>query len=138
MRTIEQVLEEIGDIEIVKLSDNKVRLDYYIDVICQESTVQTLKLKIRYKIEDGIYRMYYPKVGFLNKLSNTLRVKKIFMHYGTIHYSFWMMNSLPNTNRNFEYKGLKFNNLITSIHITDEKWFKNWNRNNKLNTLLNE
>lgn len=139
MRTIEQVLEEIGEIEIVKLSEKKIRLDYTINILCQEKIVKTLKLKIRYKIDNDIYRMYYPKAGFINKLSNSLRVKKCFIHYGTIHYAFWMKkNSLPHTNQSFEYKNFKFNNLITSIHVTDENWFKNWNRNSKLNKLLNE
>lgn len=40
------------------------------------------------------------------------------------------------TGKYFELNGLKFNNFIKSIHISDEEWFKTWNREQQLNDLL--
>jgi hypothetical protein len=136
----EQSIKEVGTIRIVKLSERKVRLDYYSNIICQEKVIETVKMKVRYLLdkEEGIYKMYYPKQSFLVKMSNSFRVKMKFIHYGTIfnHYGTVYGKQLLNTNDNFELDGLKFNNLIKSLYITDEVWFKEWNREKQLNELF--
>lgn len=133
----EQSIKEVGTIRIVKLSDKKVRLDYIGDIICQEKVIQNIKMKIRYRLEeDGVYKMFYPKPAFLNILSNKLRVKKKFIHYGEIFNPRWVSTYKLDTNKYFELEGMKFNNFIKSIHISDEDWFKTWNRENQLNELF--
>jgi hypothetical protein len=124
-------------IEIVKLSENKIRLDYNAPIICEENELETIKLKIRYKLDpsDGIYKMVYPKEVFLIRISNRLRVKKKFINYGDIFPPTWTGSSFG-TNKHFELDGIKFNNFIKSIHISDTKWYKTWNRDNQLNELL--
>jgi len=133
----EQSIKEVGTIRIVKLSERKVRLDYVADIICQEKVIDTVKMKVRYLLdkEDDIYKMYYPKLSFLAKISNSFRVKMKFIHYGTLFNTYYG-NNLPQTNGKFELEGLKFNNLIKSLYITDEIWFKEWNREKQLNELL--
>jgi len=126
-QTIEQSIKEVGTIKIIKLSERKVRLDYVADIFCQEKVIDSVKMKVRYQLDEGIYRMYYPKVGFLTKISNFFRVKMKFIHYGTLS---------PHSDDFFELDGLKFNNLIKSLYITDEIWFKEWNREKKLKELL--
>lgn len=133
----EQSIKEVGTIKIVRLSERKVRLDYVADIICQEKVIDTVKMKVRYLLdkEDDIYKMYYPKLSFLAKMSNFFRVKMKFIHYGTLfnpHYG----KILLQTNGKFELEGLKFNNLIKSLYITDEVWFKEWNRDKQLRELL--
>lgn len=134
----EQSIKEVGTIKIVKLSDKKVRLDYMGSIICQEKVIQDIKFKVRYRLddEDGIYKMYYPKPGFLNILSNKLRVKKKSIHYGELFNPKWILTYKLDTGKSFELEGLKFNNLIKSIYISDEEWFKSWNRENQLKELL--
>lgn len=133
----EQSIKEVGTIRIVKLSERKVRLDYYADIICQEKVIETVKMKVRYLFdkEDGIYKMYYPKPAFLAKMSNSFRVKVKYIHYGTIFNPIYG-KQLLNTNGHFELDGLKFNNLIKSLYITDEVWYKEWNRDKQLKELL--
>jgi len=125
-------------IEIVRLSDNKIRLDYIVPIVCEERDLETIKLKIRYKLDtsDGIYKMIYPKEALLIQISNRLRVKKKFIHYGENFAPTWTGPYTLGTNKYFEFKGVKFNNLIKSIHISDTKWYKTWNRDNQLNELL--
>jgi hypothetical protein len=135
---IEQSIKEIGDIKIVRLSERKVRIDYIANIICQEKVIDKIKLKVRYLLdkEDGIYKMYYPKAAFLSKLSNKFRVKIKFIHYGTFFNPYSVRGSILQTNGTFDLDGLIFNNLIKSIYITDEAWFKEWNREKQLNNLL--
>ena len=133
----EQSIKEVGTIKIVKLSDKKVRLDYIVDIICQEKVIQNIKIKIRYRFDkDGVYKMFYPKPAFLNILSNKLRVKKKFIHYGEVFRPKCIGNYKLDTGKYFELDGIKFNNFIKSIHISDEDWFKTWNREKQLNDLL--
>jgi len=133
----EQSIKEVGTIRIVKLSERKVRLDYYANIICQEKVIETVKMKVRYLLdkEDGIYKMYYPKPVFLSKLSNSFRVKIKYIHYGTLFQPMYG-RPLLNTNNTFELEGLKFNNMIKSLYITDEVWYKEWNRDKQLKELL--
>ena len=133
----EQSIKEVGTIKIVRLSERKVRLDYVADIICQEKVIDTVKMKVRYLLdkEDDIYKMYYPKLSFLAKMSNFFRVKMKFIHYGTL-FSPYYGKILLQTNGKFELEGLKFNNLIKSLYITDEVWFKEWNRDKQLRELL--
>lgn len=133
----EQSIKEVGTIKIVKLSERKVRLDYYANIICQEKVIETIKMKVRYLLdkEDGIYKMYYPKPVFLSKMSNSFRVKMKHIHYGTLFQPIYG-KSLLNTNSSFELEGIKFNNFIKSLYISDEIWFKEWNREKKLNELF--
>jgi hypothetical protein len=134
----EELIKEIGEIKLIKLSERKIRLDYNVNIICQERNIKKIRLKIRYlKTEDGIYKMYFPKISFLNNLSNKLRVKKNKIHWGAI----WQSNQFNNvydTGKNFQYDEFKLNNFIKSIHISDDEWFIQWNRNNNLNEILNE
>lgn len=117
------------DIKLVELSDKKVRLDYSAPLICDENEIKKLSLKIRYRLDsDGMYHMIYPKDAFLNSISNALRVKKKFIHYGTLFFGY--------PRNEFEFENKKFNNLIKSVYITDDVWFKEWNRNNKLGNIL--
>jgi hypothetical protein len=133
---IEQSIKEVGQIKLTILSSRKVRLDYTINIICNEIVIDTLKLKIRYLLDkDGIYKMYYPKSPFLVKLSNQYRVKIKFIHYGTIWNPLYG-NPLLTTDSSFELYDLKFNNFIKSIYISDENWFKTWNRDKLINNLL--
>ena len=134
----EQSISEIGDINIKRLSDKKVRLDYKANVICQEKVIDTVKLKIRYLLdkEEGVYKMYYPKPVFLSKLSNQFRVKMKYIHYGTLFNPYWKRAAVLQTNGTFDLEELRFNNLIKSLYITDEVWFKEWNREKQLNELL--
>jgi len=134
----EQSINEIGGIKIVRLSERKVRLDYIAEIICQEKVIDSVKLKVRYLLdkEDGIYKMYYPKTSFLAKLSNQFRVKMKFIHYGTLFNPYLIRSSLLQTNGTFDLEGLRFNNLIKSLYISDEVWFKEWNREKQLNELL--
>lgn len=68
-QTTEQSIKEVGEIKIINLSCKKVKLEYVVDIICQEKVFKTIKLGIRYKLDkDGIYKMYYPNPGFLNRL----------------------------------------------------------------------
>jgi hypothetical protein len=132
----EQSIKEVGEIKLVNLSYKKVRLDYMVDIICQEITFQSIKIKVKYRLDDdGIYKMYYPN-SFLNILSNKFRVKKGFIHYGEIWRPFFLTNNTLDTGKYFELYGLKFNNFIKSIHISDEEWFKTWNRDKQLNEIL--
>lgn len=119
------------DIKIVRLSDKKVRLHYKAPLICSENTIQIIDMKVRYRLENGIYKMIFPKPVFLNRISNAYRVKKKFIHYGTLFYLTYPYS--PNT---FDYNGLKFDNLIKSLYIADENWFKNWNRDSKILNIL--
>lgn len=124
------------DIKVVRLSDNKVRLDYKAPLICAENTIKTIDLKIRYRLDkNGVYSMIYPKPAFLDKISNAYRVKKKFIHYGSIisPYVQWRSNQL---NQHIEIDGLKFDNFIKSLYITDENWYKNWNRDSKILNIL--
>lgn len=126
------------DIKIIRLSERKVRLDYNIDIICEEKVIESKLIKVRYKIsEDGVYQMLYPKDNFVNQISNKLRVKKKFIHYGTIFTPHWS-NYRPTTNKSIEIDGMMFENLIKSLYITDTTWFITWNRDQQLKNILNE
>jgi len=132
----EESINEIG-IKWVKLADKKIRLDYDAQIICEEILIETIKLKIRYKLDsDGIYKMIYPKPHFLNLISNRLRVKKSFIHYGELFYPTWTGRYTLGTNKHFEFEGMKFNNLIKSIYVSNTEWFKVWNREKQINELL--
>jgi hypothetical protein len=72
----------------------------------------------------------------LNKLSNIFRVKKKFIHYGTIFSPSWTGTYQLGTNKEFEFEGKLFNNLIKDIYITDTNWYTEWNRDKQLNELL--
>lgn len=135
---IEQSIREIGVIKIVRLSGRKVRLDYMAEIICQEKVIDTVKLKVRYLLdkEENVYKMYYPKPVFLAKLSNQFRVKMKYIHYGTLFNPYWKGTTVLQTNGTFDLEGLIFNNLIKSLYITDEVWFKEWNREKQINELL--
>ena len=126
------------NITITKLSDRKVRLDYEAQLICEEMVIESLHLKVRYKLDlnDGIYKMIYPRSQFLNQISNRLRVKKKFIQYGTIWSPRFVSAYTVDTNKFFEIDGLKFNNLIKSIYIDDIDWYKVWNRDQQINNLL--
>ena len=135
----EQSIKEVGTIRIVKLSERKVRLDYYANIICQENVIETIKMKVRYLLdkEDDIYKMYYPKSSFLSNISNSFRVKMKYIHYGTIFNLYKVArSSILQTNDTFDLEGLRFNNLIKSLYISDEIWFKEWNREKQLNELF--
>jgi len=125
-------------IEVIKLSENKIRLDYNAPIICEEKEIETIKVRVRYKLDasDGVYKMIYPKDHFLNLISNRMRVKKKFIHYGEIFAPTWTGTYTIGTNKHFELDGIKFNNFIKSIHISDTKWYKTWNREQQLNELL--
>lgn len=138
-QTGEELIKEIGELKVIKLSERKIRLDYNVNIICQERNIKKVRLKIRYlKTEDGIYKMYFPKTSFLNDLSNKLRVKKNKIHWGTIWQSNQLFNNLYDTGKRFELYEFKLNNFIKSIHISDDEWFIQWNRNESLNEILNE
>ena len=124
------------DIKVTILSERKVRLDYTIDIICEEKIISSILIKVKYKISNGVYQMLYPKSNFINQLSNKLRVKKKFIHYGTIFTPIWS-NYRPTTNKSsIEIEGMLFDNLIKSLYITDTTWFITWNRDQQLKNIL--
>jgi hypothetical protein len=59
-----------------------------------------------------------------------------FIHYGTLFNPYQVKSSILQTNSLFDLEGLRFNNLIKSLYISDEVWFKEWNREKQLNELL--
>ena len=123
----------------MRLSDKKVLLYYDAPLICEEKELEIIHLRVRYKLDvsDGVYKMIYPKDHFLNLISNRMRVKKKFIHYGSIFFpSINSKSYMVGTNQSFEFDGMKFNNLIKSIYITDTDWYKVWNRDQQLNELL--
>lgn len=127
------------DIKITRLSDRKVRLDYYADIKCDNNIIERRLLKIRYKFDEetSVYKLLYPKPAFFNQLSNKLRVKKKFLNYESLFTPVWVNNGIS-TNKTIEIQGLLFNNIIISIYISDSIWYKNWNREERLKQILNE
>jgi hypothetical protein len=132
----EELIKEIGQIKKVILSHRKIRLDYEVDIVCQEIVVQKIKVKVRYLKVDDIYRMYFPKDSFLNSLSNKLRVKKNKIHWGTIWHPNAFYNNLYDTGKTFEIDEYLLNNFIKSIYISDDDWFIQWNRDRNINKIL--
>lgn len=119
------------DIKIVRLSDEKVRLHYKAPLICSENIINVIDMRVRYRLSNGVYKMIFPKPIFLNRVSNFYRVKKKFIHYGTLFYSTYPYKT-------FDYNGLKFDNFIKSLYIADENWFKSWNRDSKILNILSK
>lgn len=130
-------LKEVGEIKLTRLSDRKVRLEFIVNITCNDKIVDKLNLKLKYLLDkrDNTYIMAFPKNSFLVRLSNTYRVKMKYIHYKILFHHKYMFSRLE-PGETFELYDLKFNNLITSIQISDEDWFKEWNRDKQIKEIL--
>ena len=73
---IENLTTEIGKVRFSVLSNYKIQLEYKVSIICQDSKLEELKMKFRYKRKGDYWYLIPIKELFLNRLSISYGIKK--------------------------------------------------------------
>jgi len=116
---IENLTTEIGKVRFSVLSESKIQLEYKVSIMCQDSKLEELKMKFRYK-RNGDYYYFIPiKETFLNRLSVCYGIKK--KNIKLKYYS--------NTNPiKISISGDEFivvNSLFSHFIFDDVSWYRN-------------
>ncbi len=70
------IVNEIGPVRFSVLSNYKIQLEYKVSIMCQDSKLEELKMKFRYKRKGDYWYLIPIKELFLNRLSVSYGIKK--------------------------------------------------------------
>jgi hypothetical protein len=70
------IVNEIGPVRFSVLSNYKIQLEYKVSIMCQDSKLEELKMKFRYKRKGDYWYLIPIKELFLNRLSISYGIKK--------------------------------------------------------------
>lgn len=108
-----------------QLSYKKIELDYIIDIKHKNIKISEIRIKPKYLIiNENILKSIPFKVNFLNILSMKYGIKRKNIYF------MWQRKEIYINDKKW-----RIDNYPNEIQLDDEKWFKTWNRDNKLNEI---
>lgn len=124
---IENLINVVGPVRFSILSENKIQLEYKIPIMSQDSKIEDLKMKFRYKRKDDYWVIIPIRERFINSLSVSYGIKKknIFLMH---------VKSLEPFSLTIDETQYSLNSLVSHFTFDDISW----HRNMLLKTLLSK
>jgi hypothetical protein len=116
---IENLTTEIGKVRFSVLSNYKIQLEYKVSIMCQDSKLEELKMKFRYKRKGDYWYLIPIKETFFNRLSVSYGIKK--KNIKVKYYS----NTNPIKINISDEEFIVINSLFSHFIFDDISWYRN-------------
>jgi hypothetical protein len=116
---IENLTIEIGKVRFSVLSNYKIQLEYKVSIMYQDSKLEELKMKFRYKRKGDYWYLIPIKETFFNRLSVSYGIKK--KNIKVKYYS----NTNPIKINISDEEFIVINSLFSHFIFDDISWYRN-------------
>jgi len=116
---IENLTTEIGKVRFSVLSNYKIQLEYKVSIMCQDSKLEELKMKFRYKRKGDYWYLIPIKETFFNRLSVSYGIKK-----KNIKVKYYL-NTNPIKINISDEEFIVINSLFSHFIFDDISWYRN-------------